>query len=59
MGLATDIIESSAQALIHVINSIWRADQVAEQMERNVAKQTRSIRRACEYEQLSDRSIAG
>jgi len=38
MGLATDIIESSAQALIHVINSIWRADQVAEQMERNVAK---------------------
>ncbi|XMR43213.1 2-isopropylmalate synthase [Escherichia coli] len=42
MGLATDIIESSAQALIHVINSIWRADQVAEQMERNVTKQTRS-----------------
>ncbi|MHA2759280.1 2-isopropylmalate synthase [Aeromonas dhakensis] len=38
MGLATDIIESSAQALIHVINSIWRADLVAEQMERNVAK---------------------
>ena len=38
MGLATDIIESSAQALIHVINSIWRADQVAEQMERNVTK---------------------
>ena len=35
MGLATDIIESSAQALVHVINSIWRADQVAEQMERN------------------------
>lgn len=35
MGLATDIIESSAHALLHVINSIWRADQVAEQMERN------------------------
>ena len=30
MGLATDIVESSAQALVHVINSIYRAEQIAE-----------------------------
>ena len=28
-GLATDIVEASGQALIHVINSIHRADQIA------------------------------
>ncbi|MEC6816451.1 2-isopropylmalate synthase [Photobacterium toruni] len=28
-GLATDIVEASGQALIHVINSIYRADQIA------------------------------
>jgi 2-isopropylmalate synthase len=33
MGLATDIVESSAQALIHVINCIYRAEQVAEKKE--------------------------
>ncbi|XMR31065.1 alpha-isopropylmalate synthase regulatory domain-containing protein [Escherichia coli] len=38
MGLATHIIESSAEALIHVINSIWRADQGPNRMERNVTK---------------------
>lgn len=34
-GWPTDIIESSVHALLPVINSIWRADRVAEQMERN------------------------
>lgn len=29
-GLATDIVEASGQALLHVINSIHRADQIAE-----------------------------
>ncbi len=38
MGLATDIVESSAQALVHVINGIYRARQVAEQKERFVQK---------------------
>lgn len=33
MGLATDIVESSAQALVHVINCIYRAEQVAEKKE--------------------------
>nr|WP_320131289.1 2-isopropylmalate synthase [uncultured Holophaga sp.] len=34
MGLATDIVEASAQALVHVINHIHRARQVAEHKER-------------------------
>ena len=34
MGLATDIVEASAQALVHVINHIHRAKQVAEHKER-------------------------
>ena len=34
MGLATDIVESSAQAMIHAINSIWRAGQVKEEKRR-------------------------
>lgn len=34
VGLATDIVESSAMALIHVLNHIWRARQVEEQKQR-------------------------
>lgn len=34
VGLATDIVESSAQALIHVLNNIWRAKQVAAEKQR-------------------------
>lgn len=34
VGLATDIVESSAQALVHVLNHIWRAQQVEEQKQR-------------------------
>lgn len=40
MGLATDIVESSAQALVHVMNSIYRALQVAEQKEK-IAQQSK------------------
>jgi len=29
-GLATDIVESAGQALVHVINAIYRADQIEE-----------------------------
>ncbi|WP_140919544.1 2-isopropylmalate synthase [Limnobaculum xujianqingii] len=34
VGLATDIVESSAQALVHVLNHIWRAQQVEMQKQR-------------------------
>lgn len=34
VGLATDIIESSAQALVHVLNAIHRAERVSEQKQR-------------------------
>lgn len=34
VGLATDIVESSALALVHVINSIWRANQVEAEKQR-------------------------
>lgn len=34
VGLATDIVESSAQALVHVLNHIWRAQQVEVQKQR-------------------------
>lgn len=30
VGLATDVVEASVQALIHVMNLTWRADKVAE-----------------------------
>jgi 2-isopropylmalate synthase len=34
VGLATDIVESSALALVHVINNVWRARQVAAEKQR-------------------------
>lgn len=34
-GLATDIVEASGQALLHVINSIHRADQIEEIKQRS------------------------
>ncbi|GLS84912.1 2-isopropylmalate synthase [Paraferrimonas haliotis] len=30
VGLATDVVEASARALVHVMNLTWRADQVAQ-----------------------------
>jgi 2-isopropylmalate synthase len=30
LGLATDVVEASVQALVHVMNLTWRADKVAE-----------------------------
>ncbi|AWH90778.1 2-isopropylmalate synthase (plasmid) [Buchnera aphidicola (Melanaphis sacchari)] len=32
VGLATDIIESSAQAMINALNNIWKSDQVNEKL---------------------------
>jgi 2-isopropylmalate synthase len=34
VGLATDIVESSAQAMVHVLNSIWRSKQVEVEKEK-------------------------
>ncbi len=34
VGLATDIVESSAKALFHVLNNIWRAHQVEKEKQR-------------------------
>ena len=34
VGLATDIVESSAMALVHVINNIWRARRVEAEKQR-------------------------
>ncbi|MGL4860476.1 MAG: 2-isopropylmalate synthase [Enterobacteriaceae bacterium] len=34
VGLTTDIVESSAHALVHVLNHIWRAQQVAVEKQR-------------------------
>lgn len=34
MGLATDIVESSALALVHVLNHVWRAQQVEAQKQK-------------------------
>ncbi len=34
VGLATDIVESSAKALVHVLNHIWRAQQVETEKQR-------------------------
>ncbi|GAB4593193.1 2-isopropylmalate synthase [Edwardsiella tarda] len=34
VGLTTDIVDSSAQALIHVLNHIWRARQVEQERQR-------------------------
>jgi 2-isopropylmalate synthase len=36
-GISTDIVEASGQALLHVINSIHRADQIAEIKQKKVA----------------------
>ncbi|CAL4326052.1 2-isopropylmalate synthase (plasmid) [Buchnera aphidicola (Protaphis terricola)] len=32
IGLATDIIESSVQAMIHVLNTIWKVNQINEKL---------------------------
>ncbi|WP_058912237.1 2-isopropylmalate synthase [Entomohabitans teleogrylli] len=34
VGLATDIVESSAKAMVHVLNNIWRAGEVEKELQR-------------------------
>jgi len=34
VGLATDIVESSANAMVNALNTIWRARQVEQELQR-------------------------
>ncbi len=36
IGLATDIVESSAQAMVNVLNNIWRAGEVEKELQRKL-----------------------
>ncbi len=38
VGLATDIVESSAKAMVHVLNNIWRAAEVEKELQRSCSK---------------------
>lgn len=42
MGLATDIVESSAKAMVHVLNSIWRSEQVEKEKQKINQKESQS-----------------
>lgn len=39
VGLATDIVESSAKAMVHVLNSLWRASEVEKELQRKQTQQ--------------------
>ena len=39
IGLATDIVESSAQAMVNVLNNIWRAGKVEQELQRKAQQQ--------------------
>ncbi|AFJ48342.1 2-isopropylmalate synthase [Shimwellia blattae] len=40
IGLATDIVESSAKAMVHVLNNIWRAGEVEKELQRKAEKES-------------------
>lgn len=39
VGLATDIVESSAKAMVNALNNIWRAKQVEQELQRKSIKE--------------------
>ncbi|MFG1173775.1 2-isopropylmalate synthase [Erwiniaceae bacterium CAU 1747] len=39
VGLTTDIVESSAKAMVHALNNIWRARQVEQELQRKSTQQ--------------------
>ena len=45
VGLATDIVESSALALVHAINAIYRAHKVADIKTTNIINQSPSLQK--------------
>jgi len=43
VGLATDIVESSAKAMINALNNIWRAKQVEQELQRKSIEQKETV----------------
>jgi len=41
VGLATDIVESSAQAMVNVLNNVWRAGIVEQELQRKAQQQNK------------------
>ena len=51
VGLATDIVESSAKAMVHVLNNIWRSQQVEKKKQRLQKANIKIIRKRCEHDE--------
>ena len=43
IGLATDIVESSAEAMVNALNNIWRAKQVEQELQRKFSKEQKEM----------------
>jgi 2-isopropylmalate synthase len=43
VGLATDIVESSAKAMVNALNNIWRAKQVEQELQRKFKKEQKEM----------------
>ncbi|MDI6936588.1 alpha-isopropylmalate synthase regulatory domain-containing protein, partial [Serratia sp. Se-PFBMAAmG] len=43
VGLATDIVESSAKAMVNALNNIWRAKQVEKELQRKFKDQKETV----------------
>lgn len=43
IGLATDIVESSAEAMVNALNNIWRAKQVEQELQRKFPKEQKEV----------------
>ena len=43
VGLATDIVESSAKAMVNALNNIWRARQVEQELQRKFKDQKETV----------------
>ena len=51
VGLATDIVESSAKAMVHVLNNIWRSQQVEKKSSACSKTNIKIIRKRCEHDE--------
>lgn len=58
VGLATDIVESSAKAMVHVLNNIWRAPKSKKNCNAKL-RIKRTIRKPCNVEELPYCRFAG
>ena len=59
VGLATDIVESSAKAMVHVLNNIWRAAEVEKELQRQAQEQREQQGNRVMLEELSYCRFAG